>query len=133
MCAIEVVEDRYLDYPSLDTPTLIADDFFNTGAVIGAPRRGFAPDALASVSARMLINAREVGAGVGTDVMEDPLEALAWLANQAHGTGSGLAAGEFVLLGSLVQTNWVNPGDRIEIENVPLGGARLDVLDSAAV
>ena len=29
MAAIEVVDDRYEDYKSFDTPTLIADDFFN--------------------------------------------------------------------------------------------------------
>jgi 2-keto-4-pentenoate hydratase len=36
--AIEVVEDRYVDYPTMDTPTLIADDFLNLGVVLGAPR-----------------------------------------------------------------------------------------------
>jgi hypothetical protein len=30
-----VVQDRYVDYPSLDTPTLIADDFFHHACVLG--------------------------------------------------------------------------------------------------
>ena len=35
MAAIELVEDRYIDYPNFPTPILIADDFFNTGVVLG--------------------------------------------------------------------------------------------------
>src|SRR3954462_1296199 len=34
---MEIVDDRYVDYKSLDTPTLIADDFFDAGCVLGAP------------------------------------------------------------------------------------------------
>jgi len=37
MAAIEVVQDRYVDYPTLDTPTLIADDFFHHACVLGPP------------------------------------------------------------------------------------------------
>lgn len=123
MAAIEVVEDRYVDYPSLDTPTLIADDFFNAGAVLGPRREGFDLDRLPGVTARMLIDGVEVGAGVGSDVMAHPLDALAWLACSASERGLWLRAGEFVLLGSLVQTNWVAPGSVVEIFNDPLGEA----------
>ena len=35
MAAIELVEDRYIDYPNFPTPILIADDFFNTGVILG--------------------------------------------------------------------------------------------------
>src|SRR5215207_2037232 len=32
---MEIVDDRYVDYKALDTPTLIADDFFDAGCVLG--------------------------------------------------------------------------------------------------
>jgi 2-oxo-3-hexenedioate decarboxylase/2-keto-4-pentenoate hydratase len=123
MAAIEVVEDRYVDYPSLDTPTLIADDFFNSGCVLGPRHEGFDVDVLPTVTATMLIDGEEVGRGVGTDVMQHPLDALAWLAHNASQRGLTLRAGEFVLLGSLVQTNWVTPGSTVRIVNDPLGEA----------
>jgi 2-keto-4-pentenoate hydratase len=123
MAAIEVVEDRYVDYPSLDTPMLIADDFFNAGAVLGPRVEGFELDALPDVTARMLIDGVEVGRGVGSDVMAHPLDALAWLASSASARGLTLAAGEFVLLGSLVQTHWVTPGATVQIVNDQLGAA----------
>jgi len=77
------------------------------------------------VSARMLINGKAVGAGLGTDVMGEPLDALAWLANTLVRRGKYLRAGEFVLLGSLVQTHWIELGDEVLIQNDPLGSASL--------
>ena len=121
MAAIEVVEDRYADYGALSTPTLIADDFFSAGVVLGAAVPGFDPHALDACRARMLIDGAEVGSGVGADVLGHPLEALAWLATSAAGRGEALRAGEFVMLGSLVATNWVEAGQEVVIENDPLG------------
>ena len=73
----------------------------------------------------MLINGKEVGVGVGTDVMGEPLDALAWLANTLARRGRYLRAGEVVLLGSLVQTHWIERGDEVLIQNDPLGSASL--------
>lgn len=121
MAAIEVVEDRYVSYPVLDTPTLIADDFFNAGCVLGKESDGFPPERLDTVTGLMEINGEEVGRGRGTDVLGHPLEPLRWLAAASAQWHDPLRAGEFVLLGSLVQTNWLQPGDVVRIVNDPLG------------
>ncbi len=124
MAAIEVVDDRYVDYPSLDTPTLIADDFFGAGCVLGAPVVGFDPFALRNATASMTIDGTTVGSGVGTDILGEPLDALAWLASNLATRGLGLRAGDYVLLGSLVQTHWLTPGAEVVIRNEPLGVVR---------
>jgi len=116
MAAIEVVDDRYEDYRSLDTPTLIADDFFNAGCVLGEQVENWDQLDLAGLEGRMRINSREVGTGTGGDILGHPLNALAWLANALATRGRSLAAGEFVLLGSVVETKWVEAGDLVEIE-----------------
>jgi 2-keto-4-pentenoate hydratase len=126
MAAIEIVDDRYVDYSSLGAPTLIADDFFGAGCVLGPPVSGFDPASLAAVRASMRIDGREVGSGQGTDILGEPLEALVWLANTLGQRGQHLRAGEFVLLGSLVQTQWVAAGQSVAIENDRLGTARAD-------
>ena len=123
MAAIEVVDDRYVDYRSLDTPTLIADDFFNAAWVLGEPVESWREIDLARVSGRMTINGDEVGTGAGGDILGHPLAALAWLANALAARGRSLAAGEFVLLGSVVQTRWVEAGDLVEVEIEGLGQA----------
>ena len=57
----EIVEDRYADFRAFDTPTLIADDFFNAGCVLGAPVTGWRELDLADLRGRMTINGVEVG------------------------------------------------------------------------
>jgi 2-keto-4-pentenoate hydratase len=121
MAAIEVVDDRYSDWGSLDAVQLIADDFFGAGCVLGAEREMSGKLDLAAVSARMTVNGAEVGAGVGADILGDPLTALMWLVNEMAGYGHSFRWGSFVLLGSLVQTQWVEQNDVVVVENVPLG------------
>jgi 2-keto-4-pentenoate hydratase len=123
MAAIEVVDDRYQDYRSLDTPTLIADDFFNAGCVLAAPVETWRALDLAALRGRMTINGVEVGRGKGGDILGHPLEALAWLANALAAQGRQLEAGMFVLLGSVVETRWVEAGDLVEIAIEGLGRA----------
>jgi 2-oxo-3-hexenedioate decarboxylase/2-keto-4-pentenoate hydratase len=125
MAAIEVVDDRYEDYRALDVPTLIADDFFNAAGVLGAPVASWRDLDLAAVRGRMRINGAEAGTGRGGDILGHPLEALAWLANALAARGSCLRRGEFVLLGSVVETQWVAAGDRVEVEIEGLGWARV--------
>ena len=114
MAALEVVDVRYSDYRALDTPTLVADDFFNAGCVLGAPLPTWHALDLAGLRGRMTINGVEVGTGRGGDILGHPLDALAWLANALAARGRQLSAGEFVLLGSVVETRWVEPGDVVE-------------------
>jgi len=118
---IEIVDDRWVDYRAVDTPTLIADDFFNAACVLGAPRRFDPALDLDAVRGAMSVNGREVGRGTGADALGGPLHALAWLAS-ARG---GLRAGEFVFTGSMVQTHWAARGDACEVAIEGLGAARV--------
>ncbi len=118
---MEVVDDRYVDYKSLDTPTLIADDFFDAAVVIGEPYRDWRSLDLSALGGVTRINDREVGRGRGADVMGHPLEALAWLANSLAQRGQFLRKGHFVFTGSLVETKWVSRGDRVVMNVDRLG------------
>jgi 2-keto-4-pentenoate hydratase len=121
MPAIEIVDDRYEQWETLGAPTLIADDFFAAGCVLGPPRaRNAAPDLL-EVTGRALINGKEAGRGTGADVLGHPHQALAWLANHLAAEGKGLHAGQIVMTGSLVKTVWLNAGDAVVMELQGLG------------
>ena len=120
--AIEIVDDRYVDWQTIGVPTLVADDFFGAGCVLGKPvARIKAPDHLLHVVGRALINGNEVGQGTGADVLGHPHNALAWLANHLATEGKSLHAGEIVLTGSLVRTVWLNAGDKVVMELAGLG------------
>ena len=123
MAAIEIVDDRYENFRALDAASLVADDFFNAGAVVGVPVSAWSGLDLAALRGVMTINGVEVGAGIGADVMGHPLEALVWLANHAAATGRPLSEGDLVLTGSIVETHWVGPGDTVRVEIEGLGEA----------
>jgi 2-oxo-3-hexenedioate decarboxylase/2-keto-4-pentenoate hydratase len=119
--AIEIVDDRYAQWETLGAPTLIADDFFAAGCVLGAPvARSAAPD-LAAVTGVARINGKEAGRGTGADVLGHPHHALAWLANHLASEGRGLHRGQIVLTGSLVKTLWLSAGDHAVMELEGLG------------
>jgi 2-keto-4-pentenoate hydratase len=63
-----------------------------------------------------LINDEPVGGGFGRDLMGHPLEALAWLANEANDRGACLCKGELAILGSLVRSKFPKPGDRLQFQ-----------------
>ena len=123
MAAIEIVDDRYEDFRALDTPTLIADDFFSAGAVLGPPVTDWRAVDLAAAGGTMAIKGVRVGVGTGADVMGHPFEALTWLANHAAASSRPLQAGDVVLTGSVVETKWVEPGDTVHVAIEGLGEA----------
>jgi 2-keto-4-pentenoate hydratase len=119
--AIEIVDDRYVKWETMGAPTLVADDFFAAGCVLGKPVSRLAAPDLLHVVGRALINGAEVGQGTGADVLGHPHNALAWLANHLAAEGRGLRAGQIVLTGSLVKTVWLEAGDKVVMELVGLG------------
>jgi 2-keto-4-pentenoate hydratase len=123
--AIEIVDDRYVQWETLGAPTLVADDFFAAGIVLGQPvARSAVPDLLA-VQGRTLVNGRETGRGTGADVLGHPHNALAWLANHLASHGTALRAGEIVMTGSLVKTVWLEAGDEATMEFSGLGNVQV--------
>lgn len=119
--AIEIVDDRYVKWETLGAPTLVADDFFAAGCVLGKPVARSAAPNLRDVIGRAVINGNEAGQGTGADVLGHPHNALAWLANHLAAEGKGLHAGQIVLTGSLVKTVWLGAGDEVVMELSGLG------------
>src|SRR5258708_37344409 len=119
--AIEIVDDRYVKWETMGAATLIADDFFAAGCVLGPSLpRSSVPD-LKAVKGRAIVNGEEVSHGTGADVLGHPHNALAWLANHLAAEGKGLHAGQLVLTGSLVKTVWVKAGVKVRRELEGLG------------
>ena len=127
MAAIEMVDDRYANYKSLGVPALIADNFFNSGCILGDPITKWQKLDLVGIKGRTVINGIEVGFGNGRAVMGNPLRALGWLVNSKRSLGQKIKKGDFVLLGSLVETKWLDKGDNAFIEIEGLGRLEVNV------
>lgn len=109
MAAFELIEDRAADYKSCKAMSLIADNAWNGGIVIGPGKPLPADLELDGIRGTMQRNGREEATG-RTD---DPLGALAWVANLAVGRGRPMRAGMVVITGSVITTLDVAPGETI--------------------
>ncbi len=126
--AIEIVEKRYDDLVALTTPTLIADQVFHAGGVLGEPVTGWrALDIdLAATRGRITVDGTVRGEGVGADLLGHPFEALAWLAaSGAAATFGGLKAGQVVFLGSVTPPIWLDGPCAAVVEFDTLGRVEL--------
>jgi 2-keto-4-pentenoate hydratase len=129
MPAVQVVDDRYVDWRRTDTATLIADDFFGAACVVGAPVSADELGDSVSLVGRALVNGTEVATAHARDLMGHPMNALAWLANAMIGRGEQLRAGETIFFGGLTQTRWINVNDKVRFEMGRLGSAEFCVVD----
>ncbi|HEY8360825.1 MAG TPA: fumarylacetoacetate hydrolase family protein [Ramlibacter sp.] len=102
--AIELVDDRSADYQSLDAASLVADNSWNAGVVLG--RWMSPPDDLAGRAGRVSVDGVPGDAGRVGDALDHPFESVRWLATQLARTGRTLRAGMIIMTGSIVKTRF---------------------------
>jgi 2-keto-4-pentenoate hydratase len=110
MAAFELIEDRHANYKETNALSLIADNAWNGGIVIGAARAlpaDLEPNGLTGTM-------RRNGHVELTGKTDDPLGALAWLANLAVERGRPMRAGMVVITGSVVTTVDIAPGEHLD-------------------
>lgn len=126
--AIEIVDNRYGDFASMGPATLIADDFFHSGFVLGPEVRDWKGIDLANAVGTTRANGTEMQRGKGSDVLGHPFESLVWLANQLGSVGDRIEAGQIVMTGSLPLPHWAAQGQHIQISIDGLGTAEVTLL-----
>lgn len=109
--AFELIDDRNADYAACDVHSLIADNSWNRGVVLGPEISDWHTLDFAATRGTLMINGAEVGHGVLSDAMGHPFEALAWLANLITERGRTIERGALVMTGSIVPPAFVEPGD----------------------
>jgi len=107
MPAFELIEDRHADYKRTEALTLIADNAWNAGIVLGA-EVPYAAQPLNGIAGHLAINGRDSHHGA----TDDPLATLAWVANLAVERDRPLRAGMVVITGSVIPTLPIAAGDR---------------------
>ena len=102
--AIEIVDDRHCDYRTLDVLSLVSDNSWNAGVVLG-PFQSEWTD-LAGLEGVVTVDGQVVDRGFGRDVLGSPFVPLTWLANSLDLVGGKLKAGDIVMTGSMVTTRF---------------------------
>jgi 2-keto-4-pentenoate hydratase len=126
LAAFELVEDGDADYKTLDAFTLVAQNTWNGGVVLGAPAADWRGVDLETAVTRCWINDRPAGQGKTGDAMGHPFEALAWMANLLNRRGRALERGMIVMTGSSITTKFPAPGDRVRFAIEGLGEVALE-------
>ncbi|MGZ6037230.1 MAG: 2-keto-4-pentenoate hydratase [Phenylobacterium sp.] len=119
--AFELVEDSGADYAKLSAASIIADNSWNAGLVLGPP---IPVGGLAHLPGRrgvLKLNGEPVNEGRSDEVLGDPLNAVHWLASHLRRRGQALKPGQWVSTGAIVPTRFAAPGEayRFEIDGLP--------------
>jgi 2-keto-4-pentenoate hydratase len=102
--AVEIVDDRNADYATLEALSLIADNAWNAGVVLGEFTTSWGD--LEAACGIVHVNGEEADRGHARDVLGHPFVPLTWLANHLAASGRGLKAGDFVMTGSVIPTRF---------------------------
>jgi 2-keto-4-pentenoate hydratase len=121
MAAFELIEDRNAVYKETDARTLIVDGSWNAGIVIGASVIARPDLELNGLSGRLKVNGQLRAEG-NTD---NPMGALAWVANLAAEHGRPLKKGMVVITGSVLATLAIHPGEHFHFEIDGVGDAEM--------
>jgi len=123
MPAFELIEDRNADYAHTEAASLIVENCWNGGVVIGTPK-AMPAAALVGIAGRLTVGGKAAGEGNA----EDPCATLAWLANHLAERGRDLKAGMVVITGSLIPTVSIAGGERAVFTVDGLGEIAMDAV-----
>jgi 2-keto-4-pentenoate hydratase len=114
-CSYELVEDRAADLTRLDARSLVSDNSWNGGIVIG-PAAPAGLD-LTNRAGRLRVNGEITKEGTTRDTMGgDPFFVVAWLVGHLGRRGRALKAGQPVITGSIIETQFPAAGDVLSFE-----------------
>jgi len=108
----------------------MADNGQQRSVVIGAPISLTPATALDQITARVQLNGREVASGLGSAVLGNPLNSVAWLAEKLGQYGRALRAGDIIMTGSFVRQFPLAPGDVAAAEFSGIGRVEVKIAES---
>src|SRR5262249_27712293 len=123
MPAFELIEDRKAHYKSTKAFSIIADNCWNAGVVLGPPVAITAKQPLAGMAGCLESGGRVRHQGA----TDGPLAALAWVANLAAERGRALEPGIIVITGSVIPTLPIRAGERFCFRLDGFGSTELSV------
>ena len=123
--ALELVDDRNADYARLDAASLVADNAWNAGIVLGPWQS--VPSDLGGRRGVLRIDGVVAEEGRVGSAGDHPLASVAWLARELARRGGGLRRGDIVMTGSIVRTRFPSATGRWAFEVEGLGEVALSV------
>ncbi|AMV24845.1 2-hydroxyhexa-2,4-dienoate hydratase [Gemmata sp. SH-PL17] len=121
MPSIEIVDHRYHDWQTVGAPSLLADNAIHGAWVAGEPYADWRDLDFARHPVTLVVNGEQTFPGSGAAVLGNPLNVVAWLANQLPKFGRRLGRGDRVTTGITTGIYLARPGDHLAADFGPLG------------
>jgi 2-keto-4-pentenoate hydratase len=119
--AVEIIDSRFRDF-KFGLGDVIADNTSAARVVFGSVSITPTEADLRLIGMVYSKNGNVESTASGAAVLNNPWEALAWLARRASDLGRPLKAGQMVLAGALADAVFVKPGDTVRVEFDRMGG-----------
>lgn len=124
IAAIEIVDSRIKDW-NIKIEDTIADNASSGLYVLSDKRIKLTKEQLENEEMKLFKNGTEINRGIGSDVIENPANAVAWLGNTLHKYDVKLKKGEVILSGAISAAVSVQAGDEFSVEFSTLGSLKV--------
>ncbi|MBP3954184.1 hypothetical protein J8F10_02590 [Gemmata sp. G18] len=123
--SIEIVDHRYHNWQAVGAPSLLADNAIHGAWVAGEPCAGWRDLDFARHPVSLVVNGEQTFTGSGAAVLGNPLNVVAWLANELPKFGRRLSRGDRVTTGITTDIYLARPGDQLTADFGVLGRVSL--------
>jgi len=114
--------------PSAPLPVKIADFAMNHAVIRGAAHKAKdVSKALDKVAVSLELNGKEVATGLGSAVLEHPINSLTWLANHLADRGLTLEPGHLIITGASCLFREAKQGDKVRASFSSLGEVQCSI------
>lgn len=127
MASFELIEDRAADYSNLDAHSLISDNGWCGGVVLGAPSSAWRDLDLRTAPVSLAYNDEPIETATTGAAGGNPLDSLAWVANLMADQGRPVEAGMVVITGSTLATRFAKAGDVVTYTIDGIGSVAVQV------
>jgi 2-keto-4-pentenoate hydratase len=127
MTSIEIVEWRWADWEQVGAASLIADDFFSWGCVLGPDNDPLVLEGAAEIPGGFVVDGAPQTQGLASNILGHPLASLGWLVGHARAQGTPLKAGEIVTLGAIGAPLMITARATVTARFTGLGAARVTI------
>jgi 2-keto-4-pentenoate hydratase len=124
--SIEIVDHRYHDWKTVGAPSLLADNAIHGAWVFGEPFADWRAIDFVRHPVTLTVNERLSFPGTGEAVLGNPLNVVAWLANELPKFGRRLSRGDRITTGITTDIYLAKPGDKLVADFGPIGRVALD-------
>ena len=124
--AFELIDDRNADYPTVDLISQTADNSWNANTVLGTKKQNFSHLDFSINEVFKSINGN-IERSVTGAALENPFNAVIWIADFLNKRGSELKKGQIVMTGSTFPTYFPQPDDIIEFEVFDIGKIKISI------